>query len=71
MLPVAHGCMLDGRPPFPPFIRERAELRRIEPRPRMDTRESVTDLLVLAAAGDRGALDRAFPLVYGRGHPER
>ena len=30
----------------------------------MDTRESVTDLLVLAAAGDRGALDRAFPLVY-------
>ena len=30
----------------------------------MDTRESVTDLLVLAAAGDRDALDRAFPLVY-------
>jgi len=30
----------------------------------MHTRESVTDLLALAAAGDRGALDRAFPLVY-------
>ncbi|HZI29978.1 MAG TPA: sigma-70 family RNA polymerase sigma factor [Gemmatimonadaceae bacterium] len=30
----------------------------------MDPRESVTDLLVLAAAGDRAALDRAFPLVY-------
>lgn len=30
----------------------------------MDPRESVTDLLVLAAAGDREALDRAFPMVY-------
>ena len=30
----------------------------------MHTRESVTDLLALAAAGDREALDRAFPLVY-------
>ena len=31
----------------------------------MDTRDGVTDLLALAAAGDRDALDRAFPLVYG------
>jgi RNA polymerase sigma factor (TIGR02999 family) len=30
----------------------------------MQTRESVTDLLALASAGDRAALDRAFPLVY-------
>lgn len=30
----------------------------------MDTGQSVTDLLALAAAGDRAALDRAFPLVY-------
>ena len=30
----------------------------------MDTRQRVTDLLVLAGAGDRDALDRAFPLVY-------
>ena len=30
----------------------------------MHTRESVTDLLARAAAGDRGAFDRAFPLVY-------
>ena len=30
----------------------------------MGTRGSVTDLLALAAAGDRAALDCAFPLVY-------
>ena len=30
----------------------------------MHNRESVTDLLALASAGDRAALDRAFPLVY-------
>jgi RNA polymerase sigma factor (TIGR02999 family) len=30
----------------------------------MDASQSVTELLALAAAGDRGALDRAFPLVY-------
>ena len=30
----------------------------------MHTRESVTELLALASAGDRAALDRAFPLVY-------
>ena len=30
----------------------------------MHTKESVTDLLALASAGDRAALDRAFPLVY-------
>jgi RNA polymerase sigma factor (TIGR02999 family) len=32
--------------------------------PPMDTPQSVTELLALAAAGDRPALDRAFPLVY-------
>src|SRR5688572_22536323 len=47
-----------------PSLREHAEPRRYEPRPRMHTRESVTDLLALASAGDRSALDRAFPLVY-------
>lgn len=30
----------------------------------MHTSPNVTELLALAAAGDRGALDRAFPLVY-------
>ena len=30
----------------------------------MNSSESVTELLALAAAGDRSALDRAFPLVY-------
>jgi RNA polymerase sigma-70 factor, ECF subfamily len=30
----------------------------------MHPQESVTDLLALASAGDRAALDRAFPLVY-------
>lgn len=30
----------------------------------MHTQESITDLLALASAGDRAALDRAFPLVY-------
>ena len=34
----------------------------------MDTRQSVTDLLALAGAGDRGALDRALPLVYDELH---
>jgi RNA polymerase sigma factor (TIGR02999 family) len=31
----------------------------------MEVSESVTDLLALAASGDRSAFDRAFPLVYG------
>ena len=31
----------------------------------MSASQSVTDMLVLAGAGDRDALDRALPLVYG------
>ena len=34
----------------------------------MDTRQSVTDLLVLAGGGDRDALDRALPHVYHELH---
>jgi RNA polymerase sigma factor (TIGR02999 family) len=34
----------------------------------MDTPQSVTELLALASAGDRAALDRALPLVYDELH---
>ena len=34
----------------------------------MPTPPSVTDLLVLAAGGDRSALDQAFPLIYDELH---
>jgi RNA polymerase sigma-70 factor, ECF subfamily len=43
----------------------REECPRNDPRQRMQTRTGLTDLLALAAAGDRDALDRAYALVYG------